>query len=57
MVLREHNQYDQYGSYFVSLHKCIEDAVSPIGHFGRENKEDVWYKVVEVEFGVNYEDE
>lgn len=53
VILRFHNNYDQYGAYFVGVYK-EEDCESPNGHFGREHLENVWYTKQYIQPGVNY---
>jgi len=56
VVTREENLYDQEGEYFVGVFtkEPSKDQLSLLGinHFGRENMENTWYNLHEIEEGV-----
>jgi len=56
VILRHHNEYGQYGGYFVAIF-TEEPIHSPNGHFGRQFDEAVWYTKVQIEIDKMYLEE
>lgn len=50
VLLEYYNSYDQQGGYFVGVFDFLDDIKANYG-LGRKNKEDVWYKALEVVVG------
>jgi len=48
IVVKEYNDYDQHGGYFIGVYDTYEKAKNSVNHFGRVNDENEWYTCLKI---------